>query len=537
MKIVSGEAMGRIDARAMEEYGIPGVVLMENAGLQAVRWVTELRPDPETCRIAVLCGRGNNGGDGFVMTRHLRQRGYAVRTWAAGRPADYRGDAAVNYRILERSGIPVHHLADEPPGPYLGDLGTADLIVDALLGTGLKKRVNPDYEDLIEDVNASPAPVLAVDVPSGIAADSGAVMGTAVRADYTVTFALPKRGLLLFPGAEYAGEVSVADIGIPAALTADEEIKDNVITAAYLRPRLPVRALEGHKGSYGRVLILAGSPGMTGAAALTGEAALRGGAGLVYAGTAAELRAVLESKLKEVISVGFPGDGRGNLSAGGAEEIIAFAAACQALAFGPGLDPGNETLKLLAALLAQLELPVIVDAGGLGALARDLSILAGKKASLVLTPHPGEFSRLTGLEIDAVQENRWELARENAARWQSIVVLKGAHTVVALPGGQVFVNPTGNPLLSSAGTGDVLTGLVTALAARGLAADEAALCGVYLHGLAADLYAAARGPRGALAGEISRYLPRAWNRVMERAAPGGNTGLTRLRPYPHAAQY
>ncbi len=524
--------MGTIDARAINEYGIPGVVLMENAALQCVSRVQTLCPHPDTSRIVILCGRGNNGGDGFVMARHLLRRGYRVYTWAAGKPDEYRGDAAVNYNILQRCGVPVHQ-GIEDPSRILQELNKDDLVVDALLGTGLKRQVSGPFDRLIQTINNCPARVLAVDIPSGISADTGEVMGCAVKANYTVTFALPKRGLLLFPGAGYAGEISVADIGIPQSRMENNGIRENLVTGEYVRLRLPSRQLDGHKGSYGRVLILAGSPGMTGAAVLTGEAALRSGAGLVYAGTAEELRAVQESKLKEVISIGFPGDGKGNLSSDGIEVIMAHASGCQAMAFGPGLDPGEETSRLLERLINRASVPLVVDAGGLGALARNTGMLKGKKAPLVLTPHPGEMSRLACMEIDRVQHTRWMLALEKAALWDSVVVLKGAHTVIALPGGELFVNPTGNPALSTAGTGDVLTGLITALAAQGLAPEEAAVCGVYLHGLAADICAARRGPRGIIAEDVSHYISQAWSHVMNPPSSPGDTGFFAIRPYPH----
>ena len=524
--------MGKMDARAINEFGIPGVVLMENAAIQCVRRVQALCPDPDVSRIAILCGRGNNGGDGFVMARHLRRMGYRVYTWAAGKPDEYRGDAAVNYTILQRCSVPVHQGIDDPSRVLQG-LSKKDLVVDALLGTGLKRQVNEPFDRLIQCINDCPARVLAVDIPSGISADTGVVMGVAVKADYTVTFALPKRGLLLFPGAQYAGEVTVVDIGIPESLLNDTEIQENLVTGEHVRLRLPSRQLDGHKGSYGRVLILAGSPGMTGASVLTGETALRAGAGLVYAGTVEELRPVLESKLKEVISIGFPGDGRGNFSPEGIEDIMEHASGCQALAFGPGLDPGEKTFKLLEQLTARVSVPLIIDAGGLGALARNTAILKEKKAPLVLTPHPGEMSRLACMEIEAVQHNRWRLALEKAALWESIVVLKGAHTVTALPGGELFVNPTGNPTLSTAGTGDVLTGLITALAAQGLAPDDAAVCGVYLHGLAADICVDRHGPRGIIAEDVLHCIPQAWSQVMQPIFGPRNAGCFPIRPYPH----
>ncbi len=516
MKIVTGEKMGQIDREAMEGFGIPGMVLMENAGLQVVNLLQELLPPGERGAVVVVCGKGNNGGDGFVIARHLSRLGYRVKVLAVDRPETYKGDAAQNYRILLDSGTGVM-LTEDRGLRGLGErLDEGDVIVDALLGTGTRRRVSEQYQTIIDDINRSRARVVAVDIPSGISADTGEVMGTAVRADYTVTFALPKRGLLLFPGAEHAGRVAVADIGIPEELLTSTAIRENLVDAEYVAERLPPRKPDGHKGTYGRVLIVAGSPGMTGAAALTGEAALRGGAGLVYAGTTEELRPVLEAKLKEVISLGFPGDKKGDFKEGAAREVLEKARTCQAVAFGPGLNPSAPTLELLKELLRSLDIPLVVDAGSLAALALEPGALRHKKAPVVLTPHPGEMARLLGTTVSAVQEERWELAARQAAEWGTVVLLKGAHTVIAAPGGEVYVSPSGNPALSTAGTGDLLTGLVAALAAQGLSPLQAAACGAFLHGLSADLLVRERGARGWKAGDVLDFIPAALNSL---AAP------------------
>jgi hydroxyethylthiazole kinase-like uncharacterized protein yjeF len=526
MKIVSGEKMGEIDQEAINRLGIPGLVLMENAGLQVVQLLQKLRPDRNRGRIAIFCGRGNNGGDGFVIARHLRRLGYRVTTWALDHVSAYRGDAAVNYHILLQQGDAVFRMMETNSLEFIRDLRADDLIVDALLGTGLRRPVSGPLLEIISALNNSAAEIVSVDIPSGVSADTGEVLGAAVQANYTVTFALPKRGLLLFPGTTYTGRLIVADIGIPAELTAATELKENLVTGHFVQSCLPARLLDGHKGTYGRALILAGSPGMTGAAALAGEAALRGGAGLVYVGTAEELRPVLEAKLKEVIVWGFPGDGRGNLTAEGLGEILQSAETCQALAFGPGLQPTHETLRLFKNLCGEIAVPLVVDAGGLGALALEPEFLKqGEiKAPLILTPHPGEMSRLVGGSTAEVQKQRWALAAEQAQAWQAVVVLKGAHTVTALPGGELYINPTGNPLLSTAGTGDLLTGLITALAAQGLEAPKAAICGAYLHGLAADLLRAHSGPRGFKAGDVLDFFPAAFNET---------AGLPSVEPGAH----
>lgn len=522
MKIVSGEKMGQLDRLTMTRFGIPGLILMENAGLQVVRFIQRIRPDRKQGQIVIFCGRGNNGGDGFVIARHLRQLGYHVETWAMGSVSDYKGDAAVNYNILLKRGHKVSSIGADNPVESIKDLRAADLIVDALLGTGIQRQVDQPFAEVITAINNSLATKVAVDIPSGISADSGEIMGVAVRAHYTVTFALPKRGLMLFPGAEYAGRLLVADIGIPEELTSQAEIKENLITGNYVHSQLPPRILDSHKGSYGRLLILAGSPGMTGAAALAGEAALRGGAGLVYLGTAAELQPVLEAKLKEVIVLGFPGDGDGNLTVGGMSKILEHARSCQALALGPGLKAGLETLNLLKSLAGEISVPVVVDAGGVSALALEPNFLKEVNVPFILTPHPGEMARLLGGTITGVQQERWSLAARWAREWQVVLVLKGAYTVIALPGGEIYINPTGNPVLSTAGTGDLLTGLIAALAAQGLEAEKAAICGTYLHGLAADLLAARSGQRGNKAGDILDFFPAALNETagLPPAEPG-----------------
>lgn len=519
MKIVSGEKMGEIDRKAMDVYGIPGVVLMENAGLQVVSMICRLRPRRNEGRIVVFCGRGNNGGDGFVISRHLQRLGYRVETWAMGALSAYRGDAAVNYDMFLKGGRDISLVKEGDPSRITEGLQVSDLIVDALLGTGIRNRVAEPFAEVIRTINKSRAEVLAVDIPSGISADTGEILGEAVKADYTVTFALPKRGLLLFPGAEYAGRVFIADIGIPRELTTSSAIRENLVVGDMVKSQIPRRALDGHKGTYGRVLILAGSAGMTGAAALACEAALRAGAGLVYAGIAAEMRAVLEAKLREIIIKGFPGDGKGNMTSSGVGEILTLAGKCQALAFGPGLDPGLKTLELLKGLLAKTTLPMVIDAGGLGALAFNPGLLAQKRAPVIVTPHPGEMARLIGTETAAIQRERWKIAAEKAQEWDSIVILKGAHTVTALPDGEIFVNPTGNPVLSTAGSGDILTGIVTALAAGGLSPQWAAVCGAYLHGLAGDLLAEQNGEKGHLAGDLLFFIPLALNRTIGHATP------------------
>ena len=506
--------MAALDGEAINRFSIPGIMLMENAALQVVQYIKEIHRAKWRGRILIFCGKGNNGGDGFVIARHLLRIGYPCDVWAMDRPAAYRGDAGINYEILLKQGVPINLVMDDDPVEILANLGEEDLIVDALLGTGLSRDVSANFAAIIRGINKSPAPVLAVDLPSGVCADSGKIMGVAINARHTVTFALPKRGLLLYPGAACAGRVVVADIGIPKQLTDTYIVSEQLITGQSVQALLPARSDQSHKGTYGRLLLLAGSPGMSGAAVLAAEAALRGGAGLVFLGAAPELRPVLESKLKEVIVRELPGDGEGNLDAGGFSRIQEEYRNCQALAVGPGMDPGHSTLALLHQLLKELRLPLIIDAGGLGALARNTALLASEdKPPLVLTPHPGEMAGLLGIDVETLQRQRWELAGEKAKEWHCVLVLKGAHTVIALPTGELFINPTGNAALATAGSGDLLTGLIAALLVQGLSPGDAAITGVYLHGLAADLMVADSGLRGHTAGDVLSYIPAAFQQV------------------------
>ena len=507
--------MAAVDGEAIERFSIPGLILMENAALQVVQYIKEILPVRRHGSIIIICGKGNNGGDGFVIARQLLRCGYRCAVWAMDGCTAYRGDAAVNYEILLKQGIPVHLVTEEDPLKILKNLGEEDLIVDALLGTGLKSEVSASFATLIRAINESPAPVLAVDIPSGVCADSGEIMGVAVKARHTVTFALTKRGLLLYPGAASAGRVVVADIGIPEQLLEGYAASEQLITGQSVQALLPARPQQSNKGTYGRLLLLAGSPGMSGAAVLAAEAALRGGAGLVYLGAAPELRPVLENKLKEVIVRELPGDGEGNLDAAGFPRIQEESCSCQALAVGPGMDPGHSTLALLHQLIKELRLPLVIDAGALGALARNPSLLQWEnKPPLVLTPHPGEMARLLGMDVETLQRQRWELAAAKAMEWDCVIVLKGAHTVVALPTGELFINPTGNAALATAGSGDLLTGIIAALLVQGLLPHEAAVAGVYLHGLSADLMVAHSGLRGHTAGDVLSFIPAAFQKIV-----------------------
>jgi ADP-dependent NAD(P)H-hydrate dehydratase / NAD(P)H-hydrate epimerase len=508
MKLLTARQMQELDRRAIEEFAVPGVVLMENAGRAVAEFGATRFTDRFPGPVLVLCGKGNNGGDGYVIARHLANRGWQVRTLVLAPRAAIAGDAAVNLEILQRSGAAVDcvtaadelHAALEGPVPQL--------VVDALFGTGLNNEVRGLYRQAIDWMNASGAPVLAVDIPSGVDADNGRILGAAVRADLTVTFACAKLGQVLHPGAGRVGELMVVDIGMPASLL--EQFPDALgfVDRQTAAGMVPARPADGHKGTFGHLLLLAGSAGKTGAAALAAEGGLRAGAGLVTLATAASEQPVLAGKLTEAMTAALH-ETAGGVCLRAYEQLRELWAGKEALAIGPGLGQLPETAALVRKLVSDCPLPLVVDADGLNALAGQSGLLNQREAATILTPHPGEMARLVGSTVRDVENDRVEVARRFAQDHRVLLVLKGARTIVAFPDGQLRINSTGNPGMASGGMGDVLTGLLGGLLAQGLKATDAAVLGVYLHGLAGDRLAARMGDAGLLASDLLRELPAA----------------------------
>ncbi len=518
MKLVTAAEMRQLDRRAIQEVGIPSLVLMENAGRSTYQILRREFPDPDG-EVAVLAGRGNNGGDGFVVARYLAAAGEAVAVFLLGSKDQVRGDARVNLDILAHLGLEVVEVTEEAQlNPVVHRLAKAGLIVDALLGTGLDKPVTGLMADLIERVNHLRPPVLAVDIPTGLSADTGEVLGVAVAAEVTVTYGWPKIGQILPPGRDYVGRLWRVDISIPPDLAREAPME--LAEAGEMRELVPARPFGSHKGSFGHLLVLAGSEGKTGAAALTSLGGLRAGAGLVTLGIAASLNDIMEVKITEAMTLPLPqAAGARALGLSALQPILDFVDERSALALGPGLGTHPETAELVHRLVQQLPQPMVVDADGVNALARDPACLKDASGPRIITPHPGEMARLAGLTAQEVQARRLEVAREIAAEYGCIVVLKGAQTLVAAPDGRLSLNPTGNPALASGGTGDVLTGLIGGLLAQGLSPWDAARLGVYLHGLAADLFAARHGPRGLAAGDLLQLWPEVLGEFMQGAIP------------------
>ncbi|WP_242342382.1 NAD(P)H-hydrate dehydratase [Anaeromyxobacter terrae] len=505
MRLVGSAEMRAIDRAAIDAFGVPSLALMDRAG-RAVAEAARALAAPGG-RFVVVCGGGNNGGDGYVAARILRAAGRDARVLSLVAAARLTGDARATREEAERAGVPIDEAVE------LGglDAGPGDVVVDAIFGTGLSRAPEGAFARAIERIDAARAAgarVVAVDVPSGLSADTGRPLGACVRADRTVTFAFQKRGLVLHPGPSFAGEVTVADIGIPAEAAARVPALCELLEADQARALLPPRRPDAHKGDAGRLLVVAGSPGKTGAAHLALTGALRGGAGLVTLASRAEALPLALFGRPEAMSTAVPG--AGPLGRADLQALLAAAKGMDALAIGPGIPRGDETGELLRALLERARLPAVLDADALNALTDDPSRLAALGVPLVLTPHPGEMARLCGTTIDAVQADRIGVAAEKARLWRATIVLKGARTVVADPEGPAAVIPTGNAGMATGGTGDVLAGLIGALLAGGLAPGAAARVGAWVHGRAGDRVAARLGERGLLAGDLGEAIGEVW---------------------------
>jgi len=511
MKILTAAQMRDFDRAAIETRGIRGAQLMERAGRAVAERAVRLAREAPAGDIVIICGRGNNGGDGFVAARHLAGRGFRVQVFLAAEREAVTGDAGENLGRLAEAGIEAVEVADA--APVAAACRDAALVVDALLGTGLSGEVRGLAADLIRAMNEAGRPVLAVDVPSGLEADTGAELGVAVQAVETVTMGLPKLGLCLYPGMDRAGRLTVADIGFPPDLVAASPCAAELTEAAWVARLLPKRDRSAHKGEFGRLLVVAGSVGMTGAATLAAESALRAGTGLAYVGCPGSLNDILEVKLTEALTHPLPETPERSLDSTGLSRILELSEEMDVLAIGPGVSRHPGTAQLIRGLVAQGRKPFVLDADGLTACADEPSALEGAHAAAVITPHPGEMSRLMGISTGEVQAKRYEVAQAAARRFRAVVVLKGAYTIIA-EGERTMINPTGNPGLATGGTGDVLTGVVASLLGQGLAPFEAAAAGAYLHGLAGDIAAERRGRASLIAGDLVEALPEAFARVL-----------------------
>jgi ADP-dependent NAD(P)H-hydrate dehydratase / NAD(P)H-hydrate epimerase len=514
MNIVTAIEMRALDRRTIMEARVPSLTLMERAGSGASDVIESLFAPVAGKRVTIVCGRGNNGGDGLVVARLLRRRRAIVKVLLMDSASALSRDAAAMYRRWVRVGGASATAQFRSKEQAEALLAGSDVLIDALLGTGLSSEVTGVFGDAIRLMNRADRPIVAIDMPSGINADDGRLLGHAVRATATVTFGLPKVGLYLGAGIDHAGEIHVIDIGIPTAYVNELDGRTLLMTGADIRAALPPRPASSHKGTYGHAGILAASVGKTGAAALAARAALRTGAGLVTVGVPASVNDVLEAKLLEAMTAPLPETKARTLGRAGLDRILAFMQARTAIAIGPGLSTHPETVELVQALMKHLDRPSVLDADALNALASRAALLMQCKIPPILTPHPGEMARL---EVDAtsqsVNADRLGTARRFAREQGVFLVLKGARTVVSRPDGLVMVCPTGNPGMATAGTGDVLTGMIVGLLAQGVPSWEAACAATFLHGAAGDLAARRLGFAGMIAGDLVEQIPYALKAV------------------------
>ena len=505
---MSRQQMREYDRIAMAEVGIAGVVLMENAGRAVAEMAARMAGGDRTRHISIVAGPGNNGGDGVVAARHLLNAGYDVTVHLAVNPERIAGDALPNYQVLRRMGACFEDITRITALIDLKDeLRQASVVVDALLGTGISRPVEGQFADIIDIMNDAGVPILAVDVPSGLDADRGVPANTAVRAAETVTFGHYKTGLVLHPGSSLAGRCHVVPIGVPGAVSTQAGINGEVLHGEMMRARLPGRPADAHKGTCGHLLLLAGSLGKSGAAVMAGNGALRVGTGLATIATTSLAQPVIESRCTESMVEGVMEKVDAAINDRHMKRLEALLDGKRALVVGPGLTTAPGISNLVMRLLQMIAVPAVVDADGLNMLAADPTAAGRITAPLVLTPHPGEMARLSGKTVLEVQADRIQAARSLAEWHKAVAALKGARTAIAAPDGRIFINPTGNPGMATAGTGDVLAGMIGGFLAQGLSPLDAAIVGTYLHGVAGDVAALRLSRAAMLAGDLLDEIP------------------------------
>jgi hydroxyethylthiazole kinase-like uncharacterized protein yjeF len=500
MRVSTVSEMRALDKIAIQRFGIVEELLMENAG-HAVYFVLLSEFGIEGRRFLVFCGLGNNGGDGLVVARKIHSNGGAVKVFVLGDPARFKGAARLNYDIVSRLPIEVRRL--ESVEAVEADIDHCHAIVDGILGTGITRNVEGLYLDVIESINRSGKPVFSIDIPSGVHGDTGQVMGAAVQADYTVTFGLPKLGNVLFPGYELGGRLYVSHISFPPSMTAADSLKVEINHPL----RLPRRKKDGHKGSFGQVLFVAGAAGYYGAPYFAALSFLKTGGGYSRLAAPRSITPFLANKGSEIVLLPQDETAAGSIARGNRAALLEMSRRMDMVVLGPGLSLEAETQQLVRELAAEIEKPLLIDGDGITAICGDLEIVKNRKAETILTPHLGEMARITGMDVGEIDANKVDVLQRTAGELEATIVLKGAHSLIGVPDGRVFVNMTGNPGMATAGSGDVLTGTIAAMFGLGLSLEKAVRQGVFVHGLAGDLAADDKGEDGITAQDILETLP------------------------------
>lgn len=507
MYVFTPEEMRVIDKITMKDFGIPGILLMENAGSNTYSVIQQRYHLNEETLVTVICGMGNNGGDGFVTARYLLNQAGEVKLFLLGNRDRVKGDARFHMELFEKAGGEIIEISETNLHLLTSYVMLSDIIVDAIFGTGFKGKPEGIYEQVIDLINESKANVVSIDIPSGVDGEKGLIKGSAVTADVTVSMGYPKTGHYLFPGSLLRGELEIADIGIPEHIAKSKANKE-VITSALVRNLLPLRYGPENKGDFGRVLVVSGSRGYTGAASLTAESALASGAGLVYLAIPISLNPIMEQKLTEVITIPVA-EKDGRITKDALTDIKNSGIRFDVLAIGPGLGRTDDVKEAIVEILNWFDGPIVIDADAFVLFYGDGKRLK-KESTPIVTPHPGELGRVLRVDPHEIDRDRLVVAPEFSKKASVITLLKGSPSIVALPNGKTYINQTGNPGLASGGTGDVLTGIIAGLLAQRLEPQDAALLGVFLHGLTGDLVAMSETQYTLTASKLIETLPLAY---------------------------
>lgn len=515
IKVLSGQQMKKIDQKAIKELGIPGILLMENAGRAIANKVIEII-DGKNKNALVICGKGNNGGDGYVAARHLIENSIQTAVISLFRPESMTGDALVNHDILQNF-TDIIYLEDINLNKLQELISFSDVVIDAVIGTGLNSEIRGNLKDIILSINEyAEGEVVSVDIPSGIGSDTGEIYGTAVVADYTVTFHAPKTGHLTYPGADFCGEIGVEKIGIPEFLNEDKDINTFLITEHYAGISLPERPEDGHKGTFGKVFNISGSSSMTGAPYMCAMSSLLCGAGYSILAAPKSVTASVGSKASEIVYVLLEESDKGVISENALPDILDKSYDSDVIVIGPGLTTEKPVVKVITEFIQQAASrgdKVVLDGDALNAVSLQKNRVLPLNS--IITPHPKELSRLMDMSVDDIMKDRINSAKTAADKLNAIVVLKGANTVIAEPSGNVYINVTGNTGLASAGSGDALSGMIAGFIAQGVGLKDSAILGVYLHGLAANLAVEKVNEYSLTASVLMEYIPDAINHLIK----------------------
>ncbi|PYG88198.1 NAD(P)H-hydrate epimerase [Ruminiclostridium sufflavum DSM 19573] len=513
MKAVTGTDMGRIDKFSIEQIGIPGIVLMENAALKVVKHIEMYleQKKPALPCVLIFAGKGNNAGDALAAARHLIVAGVKVKVYCLFGKESFAGDAKINFDILENISADIDFIIDDLKEEselkaLSSDIKDAQVVLDGIFGTGFKGQIKGHIAKVAELINQNSDYTISIDIASGIEASTGKTAVNCVKAHKTVTFELPKIGQLIYPGVYNSGQLAVESIGMPEQSINSVNLNTALTDSAIVNSVIPERKDEFNKGNCGKVAVITGSEGMAGSGCIAAKASLRTGSGLVYIAAPSSLLNIYQSVVPEAVAIGLP-DYNGIISELSTESILKLLKKCSAAAIGPGISTGESIYNIIRDIAENVSIPLVLDADALNVIAKDIGILNKFHKDVVLTPHPGEMSRLTGLDISYIQQNRIEVARKYACLWEVTVVLKGARTIIADKTGEIYINPTGNSGMATAGSGDALSGIIASLIGQGASVFKAAVAGVYIHGLAGDIAAGVKGIHGLNAMDIAENIP------------------------------